>query len=311
MRDMALRGVLPVLPTLFTEQGKIDPDATLKVLSFVISAGAHGVVFPGLASEYDQLTREERLTLIAVVGTAVGNRVPFVVGASAESLEDVVAFARAGASAGAAATMVLTPKTAGNDLETMAQLYDKVGAASGLPVMLQNAPIPMGIGLPLEDVARLAQRVENIRYVKEEAQPSGHRISRLTELADGALDAVFGGAGARYLIDELNRGAIGTMPACEITDVHVAMLARFERGDEEGARMLFERSLPLLSMQAVFRWRLTKEVLRRRGIIDCAYTRAPGPSLDRQDHRELDALLDRLADLLATNPLIRAAELAE
>jgi len=156
----------------------------------------------------------------------------------------------------------------------------------------------MGIGLSLEKVAELARAVDGIRYVKEEAPPSGQRITRLTDLAGDSLLAVFGGAGARYVIDELVRGAKGTMPACEITELHVAMVDRFHRRDEAGARDLFERTLPLLNMQAIFRWRLTKAVLQRRGLIDNTFVRAPGPELDRYDHVELDALLMRLSDLL-------------
>jgi dihydrodipicolinate synthase/N-acetylneuraminate lyase len=164
--------------------------------------------------------------------------------------------------------------------------------------MVQNAPAPMGLGLPLEHVADLARTVDGIRFVKEETPPSGQRITRLTELAGDSLDAVFGGAGARHLIDELNRGAQGSMPACEITELHVEMVMRFETGDVRGARDLFERTLPLLNMQATFRWRLTKAVLLRRGLIDSDFVRAPGPALDRQDQAELDVLLGRLGDLL-------------
>ena len=51
-------------------------------------------------------------------------------------------------------------------------------------------------------------------------------------------------------------------------------------------------------MQAVFRWRLTKAVLLRRGLIDSDHVRAPGPALDRYDQHELDALLARIADLV-------------
>jgi 4-hydroxy-tetrahydrodipicolinate synthase len=153
-------------------------------------------------------------------------------------------------------------------------------------------------------VAELARAVDGIRYVKEEAPPSGQRITRLTELAGDSLLAVFGGAGARYVIDELLRGAKGTMPACEITELHVAMFDRFERGDETGARDLFERTLPLLNMQAIFRWRLTKAVLQRRGLIESTFVRAPGPEFDRYDRQEFEALLTRLGDLL---PLEAAA----
>ena len=56
----SLGGVLPILPTIFTEGGAIDETGTRAVLEYIVAAGAHGVVFPGLASEYDMLTRDER-----------------------------------------------------------------------------------------------------------------------------------------------------------------------------------------------------------------------------------------------------------
>ena len=293
-----LSGVLPILPTIFDRTGEIDEAGTRRVLDYIIAAGASGIVFPGLASEYDTLTRDERLHMTRLIGEWIAGRVPFVVGASAPATDDAVAYAIAGGAAGAAAAMILTPKAFADDMAAMADFFRAAHAGSGVDIMVQNAPAPMGIGLPLERVAALARAVEGVRYVKEEAQPSGQRITRLTELAGDSLRAVFGGAGARYVIDELVRGAGGTMPACEITELHVAMLAHFHGGDEVGARDLFERTLPLLSMQAVFRWRLTKAVLQRRGLIDSVYVRAPGPELDRQDQAELDALLARMADLL-------------
>ena len=290
-----LQGVMPILPTIFTSAGAIDETGTRRVLDYVIDAGAAAVVFPGLASEYDMLSKDERLLMTDRLGAWIAGRVPLVVGASAETTEDAMDYARAGAAAGAVAAMILTPKSLAHDLTAMARFYQDVHASSGIDVMVQNAPAPMGIGMPLGKVAQLAREVEGIRYVKEEAAPSGQRITQLGELAGSALDAVFGGAGARYVIDELNRGSRGTMPASEITEIHVAMVRHFNAGEVRRARDLFEQTLPLLSMQANFRWHLTKAVLQRRGLIESAHVRAAGPALDAYDHLELDALLSRLA----------------
>jgi dihydrodipicolinate synthase/N-acetylneuraminate lyase len=297
-KQPALAGVLPILPTIFSDSGAIDEAGTRRVLDYVVDAGASGIVFPGLASEYDMLSKEERLHMTARVGDWVGGRIDFVVGASASSTADAAAYAQAGAQAGAVAAMILTPHAMASDLASMASFFRDVHAGSGIDIMLQNAPAPMGIGLALDKVAVLAREVAGIRYVKEEAPPSGQRITELGELSGNALDAVFGGAGARYVIDELTRGAKGTMPACEITELHVAMYAHFVAGNQARARDLFERTLPLLNMQAIFRWRLTKAVLQRRGLIDSAHVRANGAKLDRYDLVELDALLARLSDLL-------------
>lgn len=303
-----LGGVLPILPTIFDARGEIDETGMRRVVEYIVAAGAAGLVFPGLASEYDMLLEGERLHLTARVGDWIGGRLPFVVGASAADAATAMHYAAAGARAGAVAAMVLTPKAFADDMPAMARFFSDLAAESGIAVMLQNAPPPMGIGLALDRVAALAREVDAIRFVKEEAPPSGQRITHLADLAGDSLEAVFGGAGGRYLIDELTRGARGTMPACEITELHVAMLAAFDAGDRWRARDLFERTLPLLNMQAIFRWRLTKDVLRRRGLIDSTYTRAPGPELDRFDRLELDALLRRLGDLLPLTPLARAAE---
>ncbi|TFW21832.1 dihydrodipicolinate synthase family protein [Massilia arenosa] len=300
----SLAGVLPILPTIYNDSGAIDEPGMRRVLDYVVDSGASGVVFPGLASEYDMLAKDERLHLTAQVGAWVGGRIPFVVGASAPAQADAAAYAKAGAQAGASAAMILTPHALAGDLGAMAGFFRDVHAESGIDIMLQNAPAPMGIGLALDRVAQLAREVPGIRYVKEEAMPSGQRITELSGLAAGAVDAVFGGAGGRYVIDELARGARGTMPACEISELHVRMYDAFAAGDEQRARDLFERTLPLLNMQAIFRWRLTKAVLKRRGLIESDHVRAAGPKLDRYDVQELDALLARLADLL---PFVKTA----
>jgi dihydrodipicolinate synthase/N-acetylneuraminate lyase len=293
-----LAGVFPILPTIFHAGGAIDMEGTRNVLDYIIAAGAAGIVFPGLASEYDMLSLDERMEITTALGEWIDGRVPFIVGASHAEAAMAARLAAVGAEAGAVAAMILTPHKHAGDGPAMAAWFNEVHEASGVAIMLQNAPAPMGVGLGVAEVAALAAAVPGIRFVKEETQPSGHRITAVMDETVGKIDAVFGGAGARYVIDELQRGAIGTMPACEVTEVHVAMLARHADGDLQGARELFERTLPLLSMQAVFRWRLTKAVLLRRGLIASDHVRAPGPALDAWDQRELDALLARIADLL-------------
>ena len=109
----ALQGVLPILPTIFHPNGEIDERGTRDVLEYVIAAGADGIVFPGLASEYDTLTREERLRMTTLIGQWTAGRIPFVIGASATTLEDAATYAHAGALAGAKTAMILTPHKIG------------------------------------------------------------------------------------------------------------------------------------------------------------------------------------------------------
>ncbi len=289
-----IRGVFPVLPTIFGDDGKIDTGGLANVIDFAIDCGVDGVVFPGLASEYDMLTLDEREAMIAFVGTRVAGRVRFVVGAGGASLEESIRLARAGAQASAVAAMVMTPKHIGADAVLLSEFYTALGNSSRLPLMVQNAPAPMGLGLSGDTLRDVVNATDAIRWVKEENMPCGQRISDMLAHRPINLLGVFGGAGGRYITDELARGAIGTMPAAETPEIHVALMAAHGAGDSQKVRDLYEAVLPILMMQAVFRWRLTKEVLRRRGLISSAHTRAPGPEFDAGDHEELTRILARL-----------------
>ncbi|WP_066587911.1 dihydrodipicolinate synthase family protein [Sphingomonas pruni] len=299
MSQSSLGGVFPVLPTIFDDHGEIDRDGMRSVVDYVVASGADGLVFPGLASEYDLLTLDEREDLIGLIGDAVAGRVRFVVGASSDQVGDSARLAAAGAAAGASAAMVMTPRALGPDVDALSRFYQDLGAQAGLPIMLQNAPTPMGLGLAADAVARIVAASDAVRWVKEENMPCGQRISALLASDVPHLTGVFGGAGGRYITDELARGAIGSMPAAETPEVHVALMRAHLAGDRAEVWRLYEALLPILMIQAVYRWRLTKEVLRRRSVIASAYTRAAGPEFDETDQLELGTVLDRLQDAYA------------
>jgi 4-hydroxy-tetrahydrodipicolinate synthase len=196
--------------------------------------------------------------------------------------------------------MAVAPASLAGHESAIRDYYARV-AAEGVPLILQNAPPPAGCALSADDVIDLVRTIEGIRYVKEETLPSGQRITRILAAQPPALAGVFGGAGGRYITDELARGACGTMPACELTDLHARQFALHRAGDAAGVRALYYRMLPLLNFQAVFRMAMTKEVLRARGIIASAGLRAAGPQLDAADRLELATLLNDIADLLPGN----------
>jgi 4-hydroxy-tetrahydrodipicolinate synthase len=99
-------------------------------------------------------------------------------------------------------------------------------------------------------------------------------------------------------MDEYRRGATGTMPACEVVDVHVQLWELLESGDEATARAFFNRLLPLLNLEALYSFSVYKVVLHQRGVIDNPMTRAAGAAkLDDYDLHELDRILADLKPL--------------
>jgi 4-hydroxy-tetrahydrodipicolinate synthase len=289
MKLATLSGTFPVIPTPFNALKQVDYQGLENAVNYILSCHVDGVVFPGLASEYAQLTERERLEATAKVGELTRGIVPFVVGAGAPTPEQAIRYAVAGAEAGAVCAMVMAPAQYAQDEAAMISFYKKLAAECGIPIMLQNAPQPMGAGMPIEQVISILQQVPQITYVKEETTPCGQRIETLLANAPKTLKGVFGGAGGRYIMDELNRGALGTVPACELTEVHVALVKSFRQGQHDLARQLFVNMLPILNMQAIFRCSLTKQVLVHRGIIDTAVVRVPGPEMQNADMLELRA----------------------
>jgi 4-hydroxy-tetrahydrodipicolinate synthase len=286
-----LSGAFPVLPTPFRPDGAIDEQDFKSIIRFALDSGVDGVVYPGVASEVDTLSKDERRRQVDLLAAEIGNRIPIILGASDPDPAVAARHVAHAAEIGAAAAMVMAPGHLGNSIEAQTEYFRQVAADAGVPIMLQNQPKPIGAGLTPEEVAAVASSVEMIRYIKEETPPCGQHLTRIKNAANGSVDAIFGGAGGRYVMDEMARGAAGTMPACELADIHAMMMNAWHKGDVTTARRLYSASLPLLNFQAIFRMHMTKEVLRRRGVIQNTFVRGKGPKFDEGDRTELALLL--------------------
>jgi 4-hydroxy-tetrahydrodipicolinate synthase len=109
---------------------------------------------------------------------------------------------------------------------------------------------------------------------------------------------VFGGAGGNYFIEELRRGAVGTMPFCTQPEAFVEIWNLCQSGDEAAARAVFNRVLlPVsrISGQGVgLFYQIHKEILRQRGIIRTARVRSPAPPMDDLTRHELQLVIEEL-----------------
>ncbi len=295
-----ISGVFPVLPTPFDSQGQPDTDSLRRLVRYLLLCGVDGITYPGVASEFAQLTEEERNMLTLLVLQEVAGKVPVVAGVTSSDVDTTTRLARSFATAGAAALMVAAPPNRPDAPNQIAFFNTLAKQVPSLPWMLQNVPQPVGAGLDPAVLLDILHAVPAIRYIKEEALPSGQRLSMVLTQAPPSLLGVFGGAGGRYITDELRRGTCGTMPAIELAEVHVALFAAHKRGDANTVRMLFTRMLPILNIQAVFRWSLTKQMLLQRGLIRHDTQRIAGPCMDAMDLVDLNAFIDDVRDLLLT-----------
>ena len=298
--DHSFRGVFAIPPTPFADDGSTDEVGLQRCVDFCIEAGAGGVVASVNASEAIALTDDERLRATEVVISQAAGRVPVVIGVSGVSTAASALYARHAARAGADAVMAMPPYVRHPPASEIFDFYAAVAtAADGLPVWIQDYQTPVGTPISPALMARMLREIPGVDYVKEESTYAPQVMSAVAAEAGDAVKGMMGGMAGRYLLEEFRRGACGTMPACEVTDVHVQVWNALEAGDEAEARRLHTALLPLLNYEAMYSFTIYKEVLVRRGVIASARTRVPGAGhLDEENHRELDRILEELAPLI-------------
>ena len=273
-----LTGVLPIVPTPFGPDGQTDEPSLTRVVAHAIEAGAAALVYPGVASEDLYLGADERRSCLALVSRLAKGKLPVIAGVNSADPAEMVEITRMAVEHGADGIMAMAVPAMEDQVGTwFARIAEALGPDR--PIILQNLFKPRGADLSAE--AMLAE-IPAIRYVKEEGIPSGPKVSTLVAGCGPDLDGVIGGGGARYLLEELDRGAIATMPAIELLELHVALYRAYAAHDRKEALRLYEQSLPLLLIQAPYRMRLTKLILKSRGLIACDDVREPLPEMDAE-----------------------------
>ncbi|TVY07507.1 dihydrodipicolinate synthase family protein [Paenibacillus cremeus] len=294
-----MRGIYAIPPTPFKDNGELDEQGLRSIIQFCLNAGAHGIVTPVNASEFISLTDDERKQVVRIAVDTVSGQIPVVAGVAGTCEEHAVYHAHHAREAGADSLIAMPPyvkKATPDEIVHYYQALDR--EAQGLPVWIQNNMPPVGTPMSPQLLARIVKSTESVHYVKEECWPAGHYMTELLELAGDTVKGIQGGMAGRYLLDEYARGACGSMPACEICDVHVRLWELLEAGDQRGARDVFNRMLPLLNLEFMYGVAVYKEVLVRRGIISSAYMRNAGHfPLDDYDRKELSAILEDLQPL--------------
>jgi dihydrodipicolinate synthase/N-acetylneuraminate lyase len=294
------RGIFTIPATPFKETGEVDVDAFRRIIDFCVGCGAHGLVYPVNASEFTHLSDAERVQLSQVMVEQNAGRIPAIIGVAAVSKEVAAGFAAHAREIGADGVIAMPPyvRRANLSADAIFEYYRTVSDAGGLPIFIQNYIPPVGTNLSAEFMLRLCREIEHVEYIKEETVPSTLKLTEVLGLdSGGACKGVQGGAGGRYMIEEHRRGSAGNMPGCHVTDIVVGLWNALEAGDKEGALHIYKELAPLFFYEHQLPGTY-KEVLKRRGVISCAYSRnAPVPT-DQIGSAYLDGILDALRPLM-------------
>jgi 2-keto-3-deoxy-L-arabinonate dehydratase len=289
-----LRGVYPILSTPFLDDGSLDLISQARLVHHLLDAGAHGLGVFGNASEGYALLNDERRAILKVVVEEVKGRVPLVVSSGHTGTDAAVELSREAEDLGADALMVLPPYYLKTDSDGLMHYFDAISRAVSIPIMVQDAPLMTQVAMPAPLLARMGREIANVRYAKVEAPPTAPKV---TAVAKAGGPVVFGGLNGQFLIEEMERGARGTMPGSDMTALYVEIWNRLEAGDRAGAWRLFTHILPLIrfELQPGMGVSAMKHNLAAAGVIRCARVRHPTVSLDDCSLGELRFLRDWVA----------------
>jgi 4-hydroxy-tetrahydrodipicolinate synthase len=295
-RSDELAGVWNIVPTPFRPDEGLDLDSLGTLTDFVVDSGVDGMTILGNLGEAAKVSDSERSAIIDTVITRADGRLPVCVTVSAASSHRAVEYAHEARSAGAHSLMLSAPPLTRPNEDAVRRHYLRVAeAVPELPVVVQDLPA-LGVWMSVELIARMAAEMPNLRVVKLEEEPTPIKVGRL--MAANPELRILGGLGAQMLIEELRRGAVGTMTGFGYPEVLVAIMRDWRAGNADAAVARFSRWMPLIRFenQQLMNLPIRKHVYMRRGAIASDKVRAPGPTLDAATIADLDALLDQLGD---------------
>ncbi len=296
-----LTGVLPVAPTVFTDDGVLDLPGNERVMDLMVDQGSDAICILANFSEQFVMTDAERKSLTEVSLRKVNGRVPVIVTCSHFSTQIAADRARHAADHGASMLMLMPPYHGAAlqaDEDAMIEHFAAVAKASKLPIMVQDAPLS-GVKLSVPFLVRLAQEVPGVSYFKVETPFAAAKLRDLIARGGASIIGPFDGEESITLMADLDAGATGSMCSAMIPDLIGKVVRAFRNGDRKGAMAGYEKILPLINFEnRQCGLRAAKAVMLAGGVIKSDHVRHPLRPLHpatRKGLLELAAMVQPLA----------------
>lgn len=287
------KGVFTICPTPFDDALKVDTESIKSLVDFLVDTGVTGLAILGFLGELHKLNNTERRVVTDTFIRHTKGRVPVWVGVRAHGITGAIEQAQEAQDAGAAAVFAAPLNNASDAL--LFDYYKTVAEAISIPVVIHDFPDSFGTEIRPEVVARLGKE-GGVNMIKMEEPPVGQKISRIRELAGDDAMKIFGGLGGMFFLEELQRGAVGTMTGFAYPEVLIEIYDRYASGDHAGAAAVFDRYCPLIryEFQPKIGLALRKYIYQQRGAIRCNAIRSPGMRIDALTIKELEATVARV-----------------
>ena len=278
----AMRGVFPVVPTIFDAAGGLDHAGQRRVIDFMIDAGSQGLCILANFSEQFALSDEEREQLMHLALDHVAGRVPVIV-TTTHFASDLCAERSRRAQAEGAAMVMLMPPYHGATIRVpeaaIIDFFRRVSDAIDIPIMIQDAPVA-GTPLSAALLARLARDIAQVAYFKIESAQAAAKLRDLIALGGDHVAGPWDGEEGITLLADLDAGATGTMTGGGYPDGIRQITDAYFAGRRDAARDAYRRWLPLINQENRQCGLLAcKALMREGGVIACDAPRHPLPAL--------------------------------
>ena len=296
-----MRGVCPVVPTIFTDTGALDLAGQCRAVDFMIDAGSQGLCILANFSEQFLLADDEREQIMQAVLKHVAGRVPVIVTTTHTSTRICATRSRRAQEAGAAMVMIMPPyhgATIRLPEPRIFAFFQAVSDAITIPVMIQDAPVA-GTPLSAALLARMAREIANVSYFKIEVPQAAAKLRELLALGGEAVIGPWDGEEAITLMADLDAGATGAMTGGGYPDGIRQVTDAFAAGRREEAALAYAKWLPLINYEnRQCGLAACKALMREGGIIASDAVRAPLPPLAPATRAGLLATARRLDPLV-------------
>jgi 2-keto-3-deoxy-L-arabinonate dehydratase len=296
-----MRGVFPVVPTIFDARGELDLDGQRRAVDFMIDAGSHGLCILANFSEQFVLSDDERERIMHAVLAHVAGRVPVIVTTTHTSSRITAERSRRAQESGAAMVMVMPPyhgATIRLPEPRIFEFFQIVSDAIDIPIMIQDAPVA-GTPLSAAFLARMAREIARVSYFKIETPQAAAKLRELITLGGENVVGPWDGEEAITLWADLEAGANGAMTGGGYPDGIRQIMDPWFAGDREAAFAAYCRWLPLINHEnRQCGLAAAKALMQAGGIIKSDALRHPLPPLApaaRAGLLEIAKRLDALA----------------
>jgi dihydrodipicolinate synthase/N-acetylneuraminate lyase len=263
------RGVFPVAPTIFDDQGCLDLEGQQRCVDFMIDAGSNGICILANFSEQFVLSDEERELLTTEILKHVRGRVPVIVTTTHFSTKICAERSRRAQDQGAAMVMVMPPYHGATIRAAPAAIrsfFERLSDAISIPIMIQDAPVS-GTPLPAAFLAQLAREIEHVAYFKIETPQAAAKLCELIELGGDAIEGPWDGEEAITLMADLDAGCTGAMTGGGYPDLIRPIVDEYMAGNRASAMEHYAHCLPLINYENRQCGLLTAKILMKEGCI--------------------------------------------